>query len=448
MSVLKNIEKRIKYNSDGDNYQYYDEPKYSFLKKMQNRLQVRGGTDQWTRMRQDKLKSLKSALFSSYQSAIVQKYDVESETLMNKISDIIILLQNNQELDENQDNILNQLEKEYSFLIQNRNSFNYIMELREIVDKLKYKQPYFRCLINHDKLKVSYEDKIISIPFEENPVGSDGVKYTDFHNGTVFKWVHGNREEWTPDTYWIVYMQYSEQTAYFRAQIRKADQEIEIITIDDQGNEKSVQYRGWMTGPNETTALWNTKKGVTWNDLNYTKLLYITKDENTIAFFQRFDRIIINGKPWEVQAYNENYSVNKRDGVESGIIRVALKETYTSTDQFIKETLIKDQVKIEEKQLYDLQHTEPYIDGPTIARPYDILTFKAKNFEREYDGEGLEILKRWSLFGTPLAQIIETSLDRTTIKVKILTQYASKKGFFVNYGQDLETMIHVEIKSL
>ena len=448
MSVLKNIEKRIKLNSSGDNFQYYDESKYKFLERMQNRLEARGGVDQWTRMREDKLKSLKSALFSSYQSAIVQKYDVKSETLINKIIKIIESLQNKQQLDENQIKILNQLEKEHIFLTLNRDSINYIIDLKEIIEKLKYSQPYFRCLINHDKLKVSYQDKIISIPFEECPVGSESVKYTDFHNGTVFKWVHGNKEEWTPDTYWIVYMQYSEETAYFRAQIRKADQEIEIITIDNQGNEKSIQYRGWMTGPNETSALWNTKKGVVWNDLNYTKLLYITKDENTLAFFQRFDRIIINGKPWEVQAYNENYSVNKRNGIESGIIRVALKETYTTTDQFIKDTIAEKEKKQIEKDLYDLQHTEPYIDGPTVARPYDIITFKAKNFETKYDQQGLEILKRWSLFGTQLAEIIETSLDRTTIKVKILTQYANKKGFFVNYGEDAETMVHVEIKSL
>jgi len=97
-----------------------------------------------------------------------------------------------------------------------------------------------------------------------------------------------------------------------------------------------VTYRGWMTGPNETTALWNTKKNVTWNDMNYTKLLYITKDEDTLAFFQRFDRIVINGKPWEVQAYNESYSVSKGAEADTGIIRVALKETYTGTDQFIK----------------------------------------------------------------------------------------------------------------
>lgn len=69
--------------------------------------------------------------------------------------------------------------------------------------------------------------------------------------------------------------------------------------------------------------------------MNYTKLIYITKDETTLAFFKRFDRVNINGKPWEVQAYNDNYgsSSNKTD---TGIIRVAVKETYTSTDQKIK----------------------------------------------------------------------------------------------------------------
>jgi hypothetical protein len=40
-----------------------------------------------------------------------------------------------------------------------------------------------------------------------------------------------------------------------------------------------------------------------------------------------------------VQAYNESYSTSKNAGVDTGIIRVALKETYTSTDQFIKDQL-------------------------------------------------------------------------------------------------------------
>ena len=450
MSVLlDNLKKRLDINNDSDNYYHYDDT-YPDLKNMQTRLNARGGTDQWTRMRQDKLRSLKKALLSSYQSAIVQKYNVQKESLASNIISIITKLQDNQEeLNEAEKLILTNLEEEYPYLATfERTTAEYINQLKDIVDDLTTQQPLFRCLINHDKLKVDYQDKIISIPFFEPPIGNIDPVETNFHNGTVFKWVHGNKEQWTPDTYWIVYMQYSEETAYFRAEIRKADQEIEIVTIDDQGNETSTTYRGWMTGPNETSALWNVKKNVTWNDMNYTKLLYITKDENTLAFFQRFDRIIINGKPWEVQAYNQSYSTSKTAGTDTGIIRVALKETYTSTDQFVKQNLEAAAAAKEAKAQYDATHTEPRIDGPSVVRPYETVTFTALNFEPELDNNNKPIMKYWSLYGTNLAKIIKTSVDGKTVTVEILTGKSNKKGFYINYGDAQDTMLNVTIGSL
>ena len=436
MSILNNLRNRLDINNDSDNYQYYDKEKMSGLNHMQSRLNVRGGTDQWTRMRQDKLRGLKKALLYSYQSAIVQKYDVKRESLANNIIAIITLLQDQKEneLSDNQKNILNNLEQQYTFTQSNRSSLEYIRQLEDIVDNLVNGQPLFRCLINHDKLKVAYEDKIISIPFNEPPIGSIDPIDTNFHNGTVFKWVHGNKEEWTPDTYWIVYMQYSQETAYFRAEIRKADQEIEIVIVNPQGQEETVSYRGWMTGPNETSVLWNTKKGVTWNDLNYTKLLYITKDEDTTAFFERFDRVIINGKPWQVQAYNESYSTSKSGGVDSGIIRVALKETYTSTDQFVDQKINEINQNKEKQIQYDEIHTEARIDGPTIVNPYERLIYIAKNFEED---------KEWSIDKPELAKIVKISTDRKTIIVDILTGRSNKEGFNINYG-DFSLNVRIE----
>lgn len=442
MQLLNNLKRRLDINNDSDNYQYYDK-KYTGLNHMQARLNAYGGTDQWTRMREDKLRGLKKALLSSYQSAVVQKYDVKKGSLANSIITIITILQDKGQLSDAQKAILDDLQSKYTFRTKDRDSIEYINKLKEIVDSLTNSQPQFRCLINHDKLKVDYQDKIISIPFFEPPIGRIDPIETGFHNGTVFKWVHGNKEEWTPDTYWIVYMQYSEETAYFRGQIRKADEEIEIIVIDDEGNENPITYRGWMTGPNETNVLWNVKKGIAWNDMNYTKILYITKDEDTLAFFQRFDRIMINGKPWEVQAYNESYSTTKTGEVESGIIRVALKETYLSTPQFVKETLDAEAAAASAKDAYDAEHLEPRIDGPTVARPYETLTFTAKNFDTE-DG----VKRYWTLYGTNLAKITKVSLDEKTITVDILTETSNKQGFFVNYGTDESTRINVTIKSL
>ena len=439
MSILDNLKKRLDINNDSDDYHIFDKTRTPGLSNMQARLNVRGGTDQWTRMREDKLWSLKKALLSSYQSAVVQKYDVKKDSLANNIIVIITLLQDQQELSQNQLNILKQLEEEYVFISDDKYSVSYINTLMDIVNALTTQEPFFRCLINHDKLKVDYEDKIISIPFFEPPIGKIDPIETDFHNGTVFKWVHGNKEEWTPDTYWIVYMQYSEETAYFRAEIRKADEEIQIVTIDDEGNENTVTYRGWMTGPNETTALWNIKKDVTWNDMNYTKLLYITKDEDTVAFFNRFDRIIINGKPWEVQAYNERYSTSKTKGTDTGIIRVALKETYTSTDQFIRETNEAAAAKEEAQAEYDETHTQARVDGVTVARPYDTLVYKVKNVEDEQE------IQQWSISDPTLARIVKISEDGHTAKIQILSLTGNQNGFNISYGSLSK---HVIIKSL
>ena len=93
-----------------DNYQFFEE-RYSGLNTLQSRLNVWGGPDQWTRMRQDKLRGLKSSLFASYQRAIVQKYDVKKDSLANNIISIITILQDKGQLSDFQKQTLNQLEE-------------------------------------------------------------------------------------------------------------------------------------------------------------------------------------------------------------------------------------------------------------------------------------------------------------------------------------------------
>ena len=60
-----------------------------------------------------------------------------------------------------------------------------------------------RCLINPNKLKQDYDDKIISIGFEH------GLKC-----GDVFEWLNTN-------THWLVYLQDLTELAYFRGDIIK-----------------------------------------------------------------------------------------------------------------------------------------------------------------------------------------------------------------------------------
>ena len=240
-----------------------------------DRVDVRGKYSQvyanpLLRLREDKLRSLKSALYNSYQSAVIQF-----------------------EKDDRWQDPEKQVDPE-----------NPVKE-----------GYHFRCLINHDKLKVDYEDKVLSIPYMQIPCEYEGnremalkdkivdtgakgrfldergepvlddndnpVQVYRVKAGDVFKWISGN-EGYMPDSYWIITQQYSQETAYFRGEIRKADDTIQIIPIEQDGSEgEPLIYHGWTKGPDEDEAIWNVKKGVVWNDLYYSKLLYITKDEDS-----------------------------------------------------------------------------------------------------------------------------------------------------------------------
>ena len=117
-------------------------------------------------------------------------------------------------------------------------------------------------------------------------------------SGDVFEWKETG-------TFWIVYLQRLEEKAYFRAQCRRCQHEIEI-----NGKKK---YRAYVRGPQETTIDWQQKKGIVWNNLNYTLALTITLTEDTEAFFHRFAKIKFKGKTWEVQAIDNISTENVID---------------------------------------------------------------------------------------------------------------------------------------
>ena len=106
MSAISNLRNRIKNNND--NF-YTHSDSSSKLSTLETRLNIRGGPDQWVRMREDKLKSLKKALLYSYQSAIVQKYDVKKNSKANNIIQLITRLQDMIELNDNEKAFLSNL---------------------------------------------------------------------------------------------------------------------------------------------------------------------------------------------------------------------------------------------------------------------------------------------------------------------------------------------------
>ena len=184
----------------------------------------------------------------------------------------------------------------------------------------------WRCLINPDKLKEDYDQKEISIDFES------GIK-----NGDVFYW---DRTE----THWLVYLQDYNEEAYFRASIRRCDHEIDV---------NGHRYWVYMRGPVETAIIWRQKHQIEFNELNYSILIYVQKNEETLDFFSRFQEIQFDGHTWRVAA-TDKYSQN-------GIIEVYLEEYFDNpiADKEIPIPTIEPDI------------TKPYIDGPQVVRPYD-----------------------------------------------------------------------------
>lgn len=266
----------------------------SAMDNLKKRIDYAGGFNQENRMNSDKLRSLKKALLYSYQAQTA-------------------ILKDNRE---------------------------------------------FRCLINHDKLKEDYDDKIISIPYDDICLNanefkgktSESLQHIGMQVGDVFTWKETN-------TKWIVIQEILEENAYFRATIRKAEDEIII-------NGKS--YYGYL-GRWSKNELWHTKKSMSWSEMGYEVVLYITRDEDTENFFHRYQKVEINNRLWEVQMVN--------DITSETMLIIYLKETFANEFESAGNAAAASNETSSEVQ----DDNMAYIDGPDSAYPFDELDFKIKN---------------------------------------------------------------------
>lgn len=267
----------------------------------------------------------------------------------------------------------------------------------------------FRCLINPDKLKPDYDNKIISIPYEDiclnkEKIGktTQGIEEIGLKAGDVFEWKETN-------TYWIVYLEYIEEDAYFRAEIRKCEEEVDI-----NGN----KYKIYIRGPVETTIQWNQKKKKVWNNINYSLVIYITKNQETLDYFHRFKYIMINGNRWIVKTVDA-YSAD-------GIIEVCLGEWYNNEmEQYMKEDT---EPEVEPDQIY--------IDGSSYIHPYDIVSYSIVNTT---GGE-------WDIKDTKNIKILNS--DSESIEIEVLTGKSGKFDILYYAVNGEVIQLHVTIKSL
>ena len=276
----------------------------------------------------------------------------------------------------------------------------------------------FRCLINHDKLKEDYDDKIISIPYDDICLNAAALElptnveqHIGMKVGDTFTWKE-------TDTRWIIIQEILEENAYFRGTIRKAEDEVII---------NGHPYYGYL-GKCSKEALCHTKGLNSWSEMGYEVVLYITKNEETEDFFHRFKKVMISNRLWEVQMVN--------DITSDTMLIIYLKETFTNEFEPVdNNNTIENNSQEETENENNELNIEPIIVGQDIVSPFDSVVYTIENAENGH----------WELSNTKAKIINETEYS---IDISIIS--AKSGNFEIKYVRDNDVLATktVVIKSL
>lgn len=269
----------------------------------------------------------------------------------------------------------------------------------------------FKCLMNPSKLKADYTTNIISIPYEDICLGiynedskelesktSEGIETIGMKPGDVFMWLETN-------THWLVTLEHLEEDAYFRAEVNRCDNQIEI---------DGELFWVAIKGPNELSLEWKLKNNTITNALNYDLVLYIVKNEVTSSFFHRHQKIKIDGNNWVVAGINPYYG--------DGIIEVFLEETFNNS--------IADAVAAEQEKIPQKPST---IIGPDTLSPYDKATYT--------------IPVKGGIWKTDFKKISLTQ-DDNTVTLEVLYGKSGKFNLYYYINDVLHEEKEIIIKSL
>ena len=360
---LSSLKNRLGYNSTTEGVKSVEtisSPQQSTISGVNNNadyLKRRGGYAQQDRMITDKRKTLDRAVKYSYQAALVKK--VEEETPQEDIMEPV--------------------------------GFN------------EKPEGPFPALINPNKLKQDYDDKIISIGYEY-----------DFHTGNVFEWYNTN-------TYWLIYLQDLTELAYFRGDIRKCRYQ---INWQDEKGLIHTTYAA-VRGPVETKINFLQKNGISLDTPNNSLELLLPKSKETITMFKRYAKFFLGDldypeytKVWRVEA-SDNYSM-------PGILVITAVEYYINKDQDDTEGQIVGGLTATPLQLFSLE--EEAIIGEGFIKP-------KKEYIYTFDGA---MMADW-VIDSKADVITSTEIDEHTIKLKWNSSYSGQ--FTLSYGTYSKTIV-------
>ena len=224
---------------------------------------------------------------------------------------------------------------------------------------------YVRALINPNKLKQDYDDKIISVGYEHH-----------FECGDIFEWKG-------TETYWLIYLQDLTELAYFRGDIRKCSHQ---INWEDE-NGKHSTYAA-IRGPVETKINYIQKHGISVDNPNYSLNILLPKTADTLSYFQRYNKFYLADDElkvcWRIEAIDwlsmpgileinavEYYANEFEDNLEDGAVGTLKTEPINPNNNFIEDTIIGETF-IKPKREYEYEYIGNLVGKWSVKENYPI----------------------------------------------------------------------------
>ena len=224
---------------------------------------------------------------------------------------------------------------------------------------------YVRALINPNKLKQDYDDKIISVGYEHH-----------FECGDIFEWKG-------TETYWLIYLQDLTELAYFRGDIRKCSHQ---INWEDE-NGKHSTYAA-IRGPVETKINYIQKHGISVDNPNYSLNILLPKTADTLSYFQRYNKFYLTDDElkvcWRIEAIDwlsmpgileinavEYYANEFEDNLEDGTVGTLKTEPINPNNNFIEDTIIGETF-IKPQREYEYEYIGNLVGKWSIKENYPI----------------------------------------------------------------------------
>lgn len=208
-------------------------------------------------------------------------------------------------------------------------------------------QQIYRALINPNKTKQDYDDKILSIDYN-----------TQFGPGDVIKWEGTN-------TYWLIYLQSLTEDAYFKGDIRKCNHIIKFKDDDD----RIYQTYAAVRGPGESSIDNFQKNLITIDKPNLSLNILMPLNDLTRKAFNRYSKFILDGKAWEVQAVD---SISNKN-----ILEISAQEDYLNLNKDDLEEGVIDGLVVEPIDPNENETSEIQIEGLTFIKPKITEIYKA-----------------------------------------------------------------------